>query len=173
MRQDWIAEALVYTEEYRLEYHKEGFMLERKEHRSRSDAAMASRSKSEIPVLLYGYAGPRRNIGFTFSRYNLNMEEGGSAPEEMLFIYEEDFEYLKPAVARVFPVANPFTGEEQTSLDPCWENPIPKSLWESILSELEQQRVRDSELQDFLNQFISWARNHLRTADGIEITGNL
>ncbi|MEK4517047.1 hypothetical protein NSS64_17290 [Paenibacillus sp. FSL H8-0122] len=168
-----MAEVLVYTEEYRLEYHKEGFMLEREEHKSRSDAAMASRSKSKIPVLLYRYTGPPRNIGFTFSRYDLNMDAGGIAPGEMLFIYEGDFEYLKPAVSRVFPLSDPFTGEEMTSLDPCWENPIPKSQWESILSELEQQPVTDSELQDFQNQFISWARNHLKTADGIEITGNL
>ncbi|ETT72816.1 hypothetical protein C173_12252 [Paenibacillus sp. FSL R7-277] len=35
---DWLAEVLVYTEEYRLEYHKEGFMLEREEHRSRREA---------------------------------------------------------------------------------------------------------------------------------------
>ncbi|MFD1907916.1 hypothetical protein ACFTAO_14600 [Paenibacillus rhizoplanae] len=39
---DWTAEALVYTEEYRLEYYKEGFMLEREGHRSRSDAVVAS-----------------------------------------------------------------------------------------------------------------------------------
>lgn len=39
---DWTAEALVYTEEYRLEYYKEDFMLEREGHRSRSDAVVAS-----------------------------------------------------------------------------------------------------------------------------------
>lgn len=134
---------------------------------------MASRSKSVIPVLRYRYEGPRRNIGYTLSPLYLNEEAGGDQPEEMLFIYSEDFEYLQPAVSRVFPLTDPVTGEEMASLDPCWENPIPKSLWESILTELEQQAGLDSELQNFLEQFISWARNHLRTADGIEITGNL
>lgn len=91
----------------------------------------------------------------------------------MLFIYHEDFDYIRPALDSAFPLTDPRTGEEMRALDPCWENPIMKEVWMGILSKLEQQVVAEPELRMFLNQFTTWVRNHLQLADGIEVTGNL
>lgn len=99
---------------------------------------MSRKSKSAVPVLRYRYDGPQRNIGFTFSPLYLNEAKSGGKPEEMLFIYDEDFVYIRPAVSRAFPFRDPVTGEELDALDPCWENPIPKGRWGAVLAELDQ-----------------------------------
>ncbi|WP_340022657.1 hypothetical protein MHI24_27170 [Paenibacillus sp. FSL K6-1096] len=134
---------------------------------------MSRKSKSAVPVLRYRYDGPQRNIGFTFSPLYLNEAKSGGKPEEMLFIYDEDFVYIRPAVSRAFPFRDPVTGEELDALDPCWENPIPKGRWGAVLAELDQLGGADSELRRFVQQFTDWARHQLEHADGIEITGNL
>lgn len=69
--------------------------------------------------------------------------------EDMLFIYNEDFDYIRPALDRVFPLTDPRTGEEMKALDPCWDNPITKEVWVGILSELDQQVVAEPELRIF------------------------
>ncbi|MEO2257535.1 hypothetical protein ABGV43_11615 [Paenibacillus amylolyticus] len=133
---------------------------------------MAKQSKRTIPELIYQYQGPQRNVGFVLSP--LYIEESVEVEmEDMLFIYNEDFDYIRPALDRAFPLTDPRTGEEMKALDPCWENPITKDVWVEILSELNQQVVAEPELQIFLNQFTTWVRNHLQLADGIEVTGNL
>ncbi|OME98013.1 hypothetical protein BK124_12265 [Paenibacillus amylolyticus] len=133
---------------------------------------MAKKSKRTIPALMYQYQGPQRNVGFVLSP--LYIEESVEVEkEDMLFIYNEDFDYIRPALDRAFPLTDPRTGEEMKAFDPCWENPITKVVWVGLLSELDQQVVAEPELRNFLNQFIAWVRNHLQLADGIEVTGNL
>ncbi|MDQ0661022.1 hypothetical protein [Paenibacillus sp. W2I17] len=84
---------------------------------------MAKKSKRTIPALMYQYQGPQRNVGFVLSP--LYIEESVEVEmEDMLFIYNEDFDYICPALDRVFPLTDPRTGEEMKALDPCWENPI-------------------------------------------------
>ncbi|MEK3919524.1 hypothetical protein [Paenibacillus sp. FSL K6-2393] len=133
---------------------------------------MAKKSKRTIPALMYQYQGPQRNVGFVLSP--LYIEESVEVEmEDMLFIYNEDFDYIRSALDRAFPLTDPRTGEEMKALDPCWDNPITKDVWVEILSELDQQVVAEPELRNFLNQFTAWVRNHLQLADGIEVTGNL
>lgn len=133
---------------------------------------MAKHSKRTIPTLIYQYQGPQRNVGFVLSP--LYIEESVEVEmEDMLFIYNEDFDSIRPALDRAFPLTDPRTGEEMKALDPCWENPIMKDVWAEILSALDQQLVTDPELRIFLNRFTVWVRNHLQLADGIEVTGNL
>ncbi|KLU55933.1 MULTISPECIES: hypothetical protein [Paenibacillus] len=133
---------------------------------------MAKKSKKTIPALIYQYQGPQRNVGFVLSP--LYIEESVEVEmEDMLFIYNEDFDYIRPALDRAFPLTDPRTGEEMKTFDPCWENPITKEVWVGILSELDQQVVAEPEFRMFLNQFTAWVRNHLQLADGIEVTGNL
>lgn len=134
---------------------------------------MARKSKNEIPVLRYKYEGPQRNIGFSVSPLILNAAEDVVKREQMLFIYDEDFVYLRPAISRAFPFTDPVTGEELNALDPCWDNPIPKERWEAVLAELDQLGGADPELRRFVQHFTDWARHQLEHADGIEITGNL
>lgn len=134
---------------------------------------MSRKSKNEIPVLRYRYQGPQRNIGFTFSPLYLNEADSEDKLEEMLFIYDEDFVYIRPAVSRAFPFTDPVTGEELDALDPCWDNPVPKDRWGAVLAELDQLGGPDPELRRFIRQFTDWARHQLEHADGIEITGNL
>lgn len=134
---------------------------------------MSAKSKRTIPVLRYKYEGPQRNIGFTFSPLHRDEARDGCKPEQMLFIYNEDFEYIRPAVSRAFPFTDPATGEELKALDPCWENPVPKDRWGAVLAELNQLDGADPELRGFIRQFTDWARHQLAHADGIEITGNL
>lgn len=133
---------------------------------------MAKRTKRTIPVLLYQYRGPQRNIGFTLSPLYLN-DVVEPDPEHMLFIYDEDFIHIRPIIDKVFPLANPLTGEGMEAFDPCWDNPVLKDVWVRILRELTQQMTDEAKLQVFLNQFISWVTIQLASADGIEITGNL
>ncbi|WP_411735257.1 hypothetical protein [Paenibacillus sp. M2] len=133
---------------------------------------MAKKLKRTIPALVYQYQGPQRNVGFVLSP--LYIQESVEVEiEDMLFIYNEDFDYIRPALDRTFPLIDPRTGEEMKALDPCWDNPITKDVWVEILSELDQQVVAEPELRNFLNQFTAWVRNHLQLADGIEVTGNL
>lgn len=133
---------------------------------------MAKKSKRTIPALIYQYQGPQRNVGFVLSP--LYIEESVEVEmEDMLFIYNEDFDYICSALDRAFPLTDPRTGEEMKALDSCWENPITKDVWVGILSELDQQVVAEPELRNFLNQFTAWVKNHLQLADGIEVTGNL
>ncbi|OBR66979.1 hypothetical protein A7K91_21900 [Paenibacillus oryzae] len=129
--------------------------------------------KTTIPVLLYRYKGPRRNIGFTLSPLYLNEASPPIETEQMLFIYNEDFEYIRPALDRVFPLADPYTGEMMLMLDPCWDNPIPKNVWTGVLAELEEMKADEPELAPFLEAFITWAKKQLDHADGIEVMGNL
>ncbi|WP_339297633.1 hypothetical protein MKY92_22040 [Paenibacillus sp. FSL R5-0623] len=133
---------------------------------------MAKKSKRTIPALMYQYQGPQRNVGFVLSPLYIQ-ESVEVEMEDMLFIYNEDFDYIRPALDRAFPLIDPRTGEEMKALDPCWENPIMKDVWAEILSALDQQVVAEPELRNFLNQFIAWVRNHLQLADGIEVIGNL
>lgn len=134
---------------------------------------MAKRTKRTIPVLLYQYQGPERNVGFTLSPLYLH-DAAEPDLEHMLFIYDEDFIHIRPAIDKVFPLTDPLTGEEMEGFDPCWDNPILKDVWVRILEELDQQQmIAESELQGFLNQFTSWVKIWLDSADGIEITGNL
>ncbi|MNJ47482.1 hypothetical protein D3C77_426400 [compost metagenome] len=127
---------------------------------------------STIPVLLYQYNGPRRNIGFILSPLYLH-DAAEPDPEHMLFIYDEDFIYIRPVIDKAFPLTDPLTGEEMEVFDPCWDNPILNDVWMRILEELDQQLIGDPELRVFLNQFTSWVKIWLESADGIEITGNL
>ncbi|WP_434749946.1 hypothetical protein [Paenibacillus amylolyticus] len=131
------------------------------------------KSKSKIPVLVYRYKGPERNIGFTLSPLYENEDIYEIRHEDMLFIYDEDFEYIRPAINRVFPLTDLRSGEELQAFDPCWDNPIPKEAWAGILAELEQREAAEAEMQLFLDSFTAWVRNVLELADGIEITGNL
>ncbi|MGO4732303.1 hypothetical protein [Paenibacillus sp. 2KB_22] len=133
---------------------------------------MAKQSKRTIPALIYQYQGPQRNVGFVLSPLYIH-ESVEVEMEDMLFIYNEDFDYIRPALDRIFPLIDPRTGEEMKALDPCWENPIIKDVWTEILSALDQQLVTDPELRIFLNRFTVWVRNHLQWADGIEVIGNL
>lgn len=133
---------------------------------------MANRSKETIPVLLYRYQGPYRNIGFTLSPLYLD-DTIEIKPEQMLFIYDEDFIYIRLALNQAFPLTDPHTGEELEMFDPCWDNPIRKEAWSGIFAELDRQTITDPELREFLDQLVIWIKAWLKTADGIEITGNL
>lgn len=135
---------------------------------------MAKKSKRAIPVLLYRYQGPQRNVGFTLSPLYLQ-ESVAVELEDMLFIYNEDFDYIRPALDKVFPLTDPQTGEEMKALDPCWENLIMKEVWTGVLAEMDQQVAEESELelQVFLGRFIRWIRKNLESTDGIEVIGNL
>lgn len=135
---------------------------------------MPRQEKRKIPVLLYQYEGPERNIGFTLSPLYLNEEDVREIrKEDMLFIYDEDFKYIRPAINRVFPLTDPRSGEELEAFDPCWDNPIVKKVWPVVLAELEKVEVAEPELRVFLDSLTVWIRNVLDSADGIEITGNL
>jgi hypothetical protein len=134
---------------------------------------MARKSKSKIPVLLYQYDGPERNIGFTLSPLYLNEDIREIRQEDMLFIYDEDFKHIRPAINRVFPLTDPESGEELQSFDPCWDNPMVKEVWVGILAELEQVEVVEPELRVFLDSLTTWIQKVLESADGIEVTGNL
>lgn len=133
---------------------------------------MSKRSKETIPVLLYRYQGPYRNIGFTLSPLYLD-DTIEIKPEQMLFIYDEDFIHIRPALNQAFPLIDPQTGEELEMFDPCWDNPIRKEAWAGIFVEIDRQPISDPELQKFLDQFVTWIKAWLSIADGIEITGNL
>lgn len=133
---------------------------------------MAKRSKETIPFLLFQYQGPQRNIGFTFSPLYLN-DGVEIKPDQMLFIYDEDFMYIRPALDKAFPLTDPRTGEEMEEFDPCWDNPILKETWVEILAELDRLTSDDPKFQLFLYQFVTWIKKWLDSADGIEITGNL
>jgi hypothetical protein len=130
-------------------------------------------AKSKIPILLYQYEGTERNIGFTLSPLYMNEDVREIRQEDMLFIYDEDFKHIRPAINRVFPLTDPRSGEELEAFDPCWDNPIVKKVWAVVLSELEQVKVAEPELRVFLDSLTVWIRNVLESADGIEITGNL
>jgi hypothetical protein len=134
---------------------------------------VARTSKSQIPVLLYRYEGPARNIGFTFSPLYLNEDTSKVRQEDMLFIYDEDFEHIRPAISRVFPLTDPWSGEIHASFDPCWNNPMVKETWNTIVADLKQVNSADPDLQAFLDKLIVWIQKVLDHADGIEVTGNL
>ncbi|MBY0205834.1 MULTISPECIES: hypothetical protein [Paenibacillus] len=134
---------------------------------------MQRQAKSKIPVLLYQYEGPERNIGFTLSPLYLNEEMHEIRQEDRLFIYDEDFKHIRPAIHRVFPLTDPQSGEELQAFDPCWDNPMVKEVWPGILAELDQVEVVEPELRVFLDSLTTWIRNVLASADGIEVTGNL
>ncbi|WP_458123590.1 hypothetical protein [Paenibacillus sp. Z3-2] len=93
--------------------------------------------------------------------------------EDMLFIYNEDFDLIRPALDRMFPLTDPRSGEEKKELDPCWDNPVMKEVWVEVPEESGQQVVAEPELRVFLDQFTTWVRTHLQLAEGIEVTGNL
>lgn len=135
--------------------------------------AVARTSKSKIPVLAYRYEGPERNIGFTLSPLYINEDAHEARQEDMLFIYDEDFKYVRPAINHVFPLTDPRSGEELEAFDPCWDNPIVKEVWSRILTEIEQGQPAQPELQLFLQSLTAWIRKVLESADGIEVTGNL
>ncbi|WP_154957881.1 hypothetical protein [Paenibacillus xylanexedens] len=134
---------------------------------------MQRQAKSKIPVLLYQYEGPERNIGFTLSPLYLNEDVREIRQEDRLFIYDEDFKHIRPAIHRVFPLTDPQSGEELQAFDPCWDNPMVKEVWPGILAELDQVEVVEPELRVFLDSLTTWIRNVLASADGIEVTGNL
>ncbi|PYE49721.1 hypothetical protein HUB98_09675 [Paenibacillus barcinonensis] len=134
---------------------------------------MARTSKSKIPVLLYRYEGPARNIGFTFSPLYLNEDTSQVRQEDMLFIYDEDFEHIRPAISHIFPITDPWSGETVQAFDPCWNNPIAKEAWQTIVADFKQVNSADPDLQMFLDKLTVWIRKVLDHADGIEVTGNL
>ncbi|MGV7118062.1 hypothetical protein [Paenibacillus kyungheensis] len=53
---------------------------------------MANQAKDSIPVLIYRYQGPKRNIGFTLSPFLIEDDQQDISLQEMLFIYNEDFD---------------------------------------------------------------------------------
>lgn len=134
---------------------------------------MTNKSKDSIPVLIYRYQGPKRNIGFTLSPFLIEDDQQDISLQEMLFIYNEDFDYIRPLLDKHFPLTNPYTMETMNGLDPCWDNPIGKEIWVAVLEELDQQQVEDPELAVFWQQFKTWISTHVQNADGIEVTGNL
>ncbi|WP_145046692.1 hypothetical protein [Paenibacillus xylanexedens] len=133
---------------------------------------MSGTSKPEIPVLIYRYQGPRRNIGYTLSPFYLK-EQPEVSMDNMLFIYAVDFDYIQPFLEKHFPLIDAFTGESMEKFDPCWDNPLMKETWLMILEDLEQHPVEELELRSFIERFTSWIRKHVHQADGIEVSGNL
>ncbi|QDY83545.1 hypothetical protein FQU75_09040 [Paenibacillus polymyxa] len=133
---------------------------------------MSKKGKKEIETLIYRYKGPRANIGYTFEplRYG-DIDE--PKLEEMLFIYADDFDIVLSALKSKYPLVDPDTGETYEAFDPCWDNPIPKSIWDGILIELDAWPAKESELRIFIDSFTAWVRVHLKRADGIIVTGNL
>ncbi|PQP85115.1 hypothetical protein C0Q44_11685 [Paenibacillus sp. PCH8] len=77
---------------------------------------MAKKSKRTIPALMYQYQGPQRNVGFVLSPLYIQ-ESVEVEMEDMLFIYNEDFDYIRPALDSAFPLTDPRTGEEMKALD--------------------------------------------------------
>ncbi len=134
---------------------------------------MAKQANDSIPVLIYRYQGPKRNIGFHLSPFYIKENQKEISFKEMLFIYNEDFNYIRPLLDKRFPLINPYTMEPMSQLDPCWDNPIEKEIWLDVLQELQPQHAENEELQLFLQQFHTWANKQLQSADGIEVTGNL
>lgn len=134
---------------------------------------MAPKANHSIPVLIYRYQGPKRNIGFTLSPFDMEENEKDISLQDMLFIYNEDFDYIRPLLDKHFPLVNPYTMETMNQFDPCWDNPIRKEIWLAVLEELHQQHIEDEELAIFWQQFKTWISTHLQNADGIEVTGNL
>ncbi|CAJ1313818.1 hypothetical protein [Paenibacillus nuruki] len=134
---------------------------------------MAKQANNSIPVLIYRYQGPKRNIGFHLSPFNKEENQTEISFKDMLFIYNEDFNYIRPLLDKRFPMIHPYTMETMNQFDPCWDNPIGKEIWMDILAELQQQNVEEEELQLFLQQFHTWISERLQSAEGIEVTGNL
>ncbi|MDQ0171201.1 hypothetical protein [Paenibacillus tundrae] len=133
---------------------------------------MTGTPKQEIPVLIYRYQGPRRNIGYTLSPFYVK-EQLEVSKDDMLFIYAEDFEYIQPFVEKHFPLIDAFTGESMDKFDPCWDNPLMKEAWLVILEDLEKYPFEELELGSFIEKFMTWVRKHVHQADGIEVSGNL
>lgn len=135
---------------------------------------MTRQPKKQIPVLLYRYEGPGRNIGYTLSP--LYMDEQAQSKvveEEMLFIYAEDFVPILEVLERYFPLEDMHRGEMMESFDHCFDNPISKAVWLSVLDELNLQTFEEPDLRSFMDRFVAWASKTLETADGIDVEGNL
>ncbi|MEK4431678.1 hypothetical protein MHB54_21185 [Paenibacillus sp. FSL M7-0802] len=133
---------------------------------------LSKKDKKEIQTLIYRYSGPRANIGYTFEplRYGDTDEP---KLEEIIFIYADDFDIVLSALKSKYPLDDPDTGETYEAFDPCWDNPIPESIWHEILTELDAWPAKEPELRIFIDSFIAWVRAHLKRANGIIVTGNL
>lgn len=127
-------------------------------------------SKDLIQILKLHYTGPRRNIGFTFFAAK-NAEP--IAQFRQLFLYEIDAECILTLIRPKYPLTDPESGEWVESFDPCWDNPIPKTAWLTILDELHALQPRDEPEAAFLTAFKQWLQQALNLGDYVTVSGNL
>ena len=127
-------------------------------------------SKDPIQILKLHYTGPRRNIGFTFFAAK-NAEP--ITQFRQLFLYEIDAELILTLIRPKYPLPNPESGENLEKFDPCWDNPIPKTIWLTILNELQNLQPQDEPQATFLNEFKQWLQQALNIGDYVTVSGNL
>lgn len=127
-------------------------------------------SKDPIQILKLDYAGPRRNIGFTFFAAK---NEEPLARFRRIFMYEIDAESILALVRPKYPLTDPESGQRSESFDPCWDNPIPKTVWLTILDELHALQPQDEREAAFLAEFKKWLQQALDIGDYVTISGNL
>lgn len=123
-----------------------------------------------IHILKLHYEGPRRNVGFTFFAAK-NQEP--VAQFRQLFLYEIDAERILALIRPKYPLTDPESGESLSSFDPCWDNPIPKAVWLTILDELHAIPPQDEPEAAFLTHFKHWLQQALEVGDYVTISGNL
>ncbi|WP_341280796.1 hypothetical protein [Paenibacillus sp. FSL H8-0537] len=130
---------------------------------------MGKKKAETIRTMKYRYSGPKNGIGYSFSpiRYD------EAAANNRIFIYDEDFSDMLPFIQKKYPLADIRTGEIYAAFDPCWDNPIPKAVWEQVIQELDALSVEDPGQLAFIHSFTAWVREVLEQADEIVIYGNL
>ncbi|ANY66008.1 hypothetical protein BBD42_05695 [Paenibacillus sp. BIHB 4019] len=131
---------------------------------------MSNKKAETIRTMKYRYTGPKNGIGYSFSpiRY------GEAAPDNnRIFIYDEDFSDMLPFIKQKYPLADARTGEVYDAFDPCWDNPIPKAVWQQVVQELDALSAEDPGQLAFIHSFTAWVREVMEQADEIVIYGNL
>ncbi|MEJ8303327.1 hypothetical protein [Saccharibacillus sacchari] len=125
---------------------------------------------NKTQIMKLHYAGPRRNVGFTF----FAAKNGEPVAEfRRIFLYEIDAEFILARLRLKYPLPDPESGERVESFDPCWENPVPKAVWAAIAEELQSIRPRDEAEADFRNAFGQWLQEALEVGDYVTVSGNL